>query len=112
MIFKIASKVNIQYIRKFLFVFVSDFGEYTIVRFYLANLFKSLFIMSFYSNDFQHNDSTNPTRTNIIVNLIFMEIIIVFHKFLSKTVKHIKIFYLKLLEIYLNTTSEMVVSGI
>ena len=52
MMFKIASRVDIQYAHKLLFAFASDSGEGTIVCFYLANLFEGLFILPLCSNGF------------------------------------------------------------
>lgn len=54
MIFKIISKVNIQYIYKLLFAFISDFREDIIVYFYLINLFKDIFIIPLYTYEFLH----------------------------------------------------------
>lgn len=48
----------------------------------------------------------------VMINLISIQIVIVLYKFLSRVIKLVKIFLLKLFKINLNTVLEIIVFGI
>lgn len=77
--------------------------------FYLANLFKSLFVIIFFIDGFHHSGNLSPARPNIMIYPISIEITIVSSNYSNEAIYIIKIFCLKFLKIYLNIILEMLI---
>lgn len=59
-----------------------------------------------------HNNSISFASIKVIINLVSMQIVIIFHKFSTMAIKYIKIFYFQLLKIYLNIILKTIVFDI
>lgn len=105
--FRLLSIVEIKSISNVLFILISDCKKNIIIFFYLFDLFKSSLIIPVDYNSFQHYNNINLTNINFIINLMSRQIILIVYHFLCKTIKFVKISYLKFIKIILNTNLEI-----
>ena len=83
-----------------------------IVFVYVLDQFKDSFIILFGFDKFKHNSYISFIDAKVMINLVSMQIVIVFHKFLSNAIKLIKIVIFKLLTIKFNPVPKIVVFDI
>lgn len=105
--FRITDRVNIRGASKLLFALTSNCKEEMVAFFYPLDLFKSPLVISSSCNDFQHGSGTNSTGTNLFINLISMQIVVVHYYSLSRAMKFVKILQLQFFEIDLDIYLEI-----
>lgn len=83
-----------------------------IVFVYFLDQFKGLFIIFFGFDKFKYNSYISFADAKVMINLVSIQIVIIFHEFLSNAIKLIKIVILKLLTIKFNLVPKTVVFDI
>ena len=91
---------------KLLFALISDCKKNMIAFFYLLNQIKRPLIILLSCDNFLHGGSMTFNNTNFIIDLVSIQIAIVYYDILSKIVKLVKMMYLKFVEIDLNIYSK------
>lgn len=81
--FSVISKVEIWDLCKLLLIIKIKAGQGFVLSFYIFNLFNSLFIILVDFQGFCYKTDINSAKAKIIVNLIFIQIIIVPHNILG-----------------------------
>lgn len=92
---------------KLLFILISDYRKSTIAFFYLFDLFNSPYIISLICNNFQYGSDISLTSTNLIINLVSMEIAVIHYYPLDRTIKFVKILCFKFFKIDLDVYLEI-----